>query len=144
MMKATQTAQATWLMILSLLSQVAVWVAFTSQYVDSRQMDSACRSNVPDGAVFVGETTPVVEDVTFLPIGRACTYEAVNGGTIAVQTGQLVTAVALAGTAVCLIAATAAWTRWNHLTPMRRLLPVVGLLFLALGWVAIGLQAAMR
>lgn len=91
MTKATQTAQATWLMILSLLSQVAVWVAFTSQYVDSRQMDSACRSNVPDGAVFVGETTPVVEDVTFLPIGRACTYEAVNGGTIAVQTGQLVT-----------------------------------------------------
>lgn len=42
-------------------------------------MDSACRSNVPDGAVFVGETTPVVEDATFLPIGRACSYETVNG-----------------------------------------------------------------
>lgn len=69
MTKATQTAQATWLIILSLLSQVAVWIAFASQYLDSRQMDSTCRSNVPDGAVFVDETTSVVEDVTFLPSG---------------------------------------------------------------------------
>lgn len=67
-----------------------------------------------------------------------------NGGTITIQTGQLVTAVALVGTAVCLIAATAAWTRWNHLTPMRRLLPGVAIFSLALGWVAIGLHAAMR
>lgn len=144
MTKATQAAGTIWLIVLSLISQAAVWVAFVSQYGDAHQMDSVCRASTPDGAVFVGESSHVGTDVTFMPIGRACTYDATTGGTITVQTGQAVTAVALVGTAVCLTAIIATWARWKRLTPMQRLLPGVALFFLALGWFTIWLYAAGR
>lgn len=83
-------------------------------------------------------------DVTFLPIGRACVYEETSGGSITFQTGHDVTIAAIIGTVVCVIASIAAWSRWKRLTPMQRLLPVVALFFLALGWFTIWLHAAMR
>ncbi|MBT2486423.1 MULTISPECIES: hypothetical protein [unclassified Microbacterium] len=144
MTKATQAAQTTWLIIASLLSQLAVWVAFVSQYGDSREIDGACFRSAPDTAVFIGEYPQVVADVTFMPIGRACIYEATTGGTITVQTGEAVIALAVIGTAVCLVAAITAWSRWKRLTPMQRLLPGVALFFLALGWLTIWLHAAGR
>lgn len=128
-------------MILSLISQAAVWVAFMSQYADSREMDGRCFSNMPDTA---GENPHIVADVTFLPIGRACNYETATGGTVTIQTGEVVTGAAIVGTAVSVIAIIAAWARWKRLTPMQRLLPGVALLFLVLGWIVIGMHAVVR
>ncbi|WP_091227256.1 hypothetical protein [Microbacterium sp. 3J1] len=144
MTKATQAAQATWLIFASLLSQLAVWVAFVSQYGDSREIDGACFRSAPDTAVFIGEYPQVVTDVTFMPIGRACVYEATTGGTVTVQTGEAVTALAIIGTVACLITAIAAWARWTRITPMQRLLPGVALFFLALGWMGIWSLAAIH
>lgn len=144
MTKATQTAWATWLIIVSLLSQAAVWVAFVSQYGESREMDGACFRSAPDTAVFVGEYPQVVADVTFMPIGRACIYEATIGGTITIQTGEVVTIAAIVATLVCLTAIVASLTRWKRLTPMHRLLPGIALFFLVVGWVAIWLHATVR
>lgn len=144
MTKATQAAQATWLIIVSLLSQAVVWVALVSQYGDSREIDGACFRSAPDNVAHIGEYPQVMADVTFMPIGRACVYEATTGGTITVQTGQAVTVAAIIGTAVCLTAIIAAWAAWKRLTRMQRLLPGVALLFLALGWMAMWLHAAMR
>lgn len=107
-------------------------------------MALACFRSAPDTAVYIGEYPQVVADVTFMPIGRACIYEATAGGTVTIQTGEAVTALAILGTAVCLTAAIAAWSRWKRLTPMQRLLPGVALFFLALGWITIWLHAAAR
>ncbi|WP_194384576.1 hypothetical protein [Microbacterium luteum] len=145
MTKATQASQATWLIITSLVSQAAVWVAFLLQYGYSRGGDGACfRESAPDTAVVLGSTPQVVADVTFMPIGRACIYEAVGGGTVTVQTGDDATALAIVGTIVGLVAAIAALARWNQLTPVQRLLPMVALFFLALGWTAVWAHAAIR
>ncbi|MBT2486170.1 MULTISPECIES: hypothetical protein [unclassified Microbacterium] len=141
MTKATRAAQTTWLITLSLISQLAVWVAFVSQYGDSREMDGKCFGNMP---ATTDESSQIVADVTFMPIGRACVYEETTGGSITFQTGHDVTIAAIIGTAVCLTATIAAWSRWKRLTPMQRLLPGVALFFLALGWITIWLHAAAR
>lgn len=141
MTKATRAAQTTWLIILSLISQLAVWVALVSQYGDSREMDGKCFGSMP---ATVDEGSPIMADVTFMPIGRACVYEETSGGSITVQTGHDVTIAAFLGTAVCLTASIAAWVHWKRLTPMQRLLPGVALFFLALGWITIWLHAAAR
>jgi len=144
MTRATETVHTAWLIILGFVGQAAVWVAVLSQYGDSREIDGACLGSVPDNAVMTGETPRFAADITFLPIGRACVYDATTGGTITVQTGQTVTLVAVAGTVVCLIAVVIAWSRWRRSTPMQRLLAGVALLFLVLGWLVIWLHAAMR
>lgn len=144
MTRATQTVHTAWLIILAFVGQAAVWIAVLSQYGDSREIDGACLRSVPDNAVMTGEMPRFEADVTFLPIGRACVYDATTGGTITVQTGQTVTLVAVAGTVVCLIAVVIAWSRWRRSTPMHRLLAGVALLFLVLGWLVIWLHAAMR
>lgn len=141
MTKATRAAQTTWLIILGLITQLAVWVALVSQYGDSREMDGKCFGNMP---ATVDESSQIVTDVTFMPIGRACVYEQTTGGSITVQTGHDVTIAAILGTAVCLMASIAAWSRWTRLTSMQRLLPGVALFFLALGWITIWLHAAMH
>ncbi|MDZ8276349.1 hypothetical protein R2Q81_10365 [Microbacterium aquimaris] len=145
MTKATEAARETWLIVASLIGQGAVWVAFVLQYGYSRGGDGACfRAGAPDTAVVLGDTPQVTADVTFLPIGRACVYEAKGGGTVTVQTGEDATALAIIGTAVCLVAAIAALVRWKHLTAMQRLLPGVALFLLTLGWTVLWLHAAVR
>jgi hypothetical protein len=107
-------------------------------------MDGACFRSAPHTAVYIGEYPQPVADVTFMPIGRACFYEETIGGSVTVQTGHHVTIAAIIGTAVCLVAAIAAWPRWKHLTPMQLVLPGVALFLLALGWITIWLHAAVR
>lgn len=127
----------------SVIGMVLVWIAFAGQYVDSREIESQCSTDVPAGAIVTEDSMAYTSERTFIPAGRLCTYPTEEGGTVSVQTGWPSTIGAFVGTGLGAVALALAWVLWRRTTAMQQVLIHAGVLALGLGWVAMANFAAL-
>lgn len=55
------------ILALSVIGMVLVWIAFAGQYVDSREIESQCPTDVPAGAIVTEDATAYASQRTFIP-----------------------------------------------------------------------------
>lgn len=144
MVQSSSSRATGWgILALSVIGMVLVWIAFAGQYVDSREIESQCSTDVPAGAIVTEDATAYASQRTFIPAGRLCTYPTEDGGTVSVQTGWPSTIGAFIGSALGAVALALSWGLWRRTTAMQQVLIHAVVLALGLGWVSMANFAAL-
>ena len=112
-----------------------IWFACIVQYVLSHDALSQCLSSTPPGVVVSEDSSHYSYNITLFPVGRECTYDLADGGTVTTQTGWFTTVIALLGS-VAVVAISVFWMRFiKSLSIAHRVAAFVVLVGAALGWV---------
>lgn len=139
--RGSKTPRRAWpFVVLAALCIFPVLVMAGVQYMDGRENVSyrcAVDQELPAGAV-ISESNHVSSSVTAFPAGRLCVFKAVDGGTVAVQTGWPTTLIGLAATIAAIVLTVIAVRRLRGGKRIAALVPTAVIVLL---WIVVILSA---